>query len=221
MIAPLLLLLGIGTALAEDGVDPNDLGVIQDDEVYVVQRLLYPKTNRVEMGVAAGLAAWDRYLTTPAAQLSIDVHRSEAISFSAALGVGYGLKNSTYRELERDYGIAPYTYRYLGSALFGVAWSPIYAKASVSRTKVVHHDLYGVVRAGATLGTSTIPDGGMAVSPTASFGLGARVFTHRNLALRFEARDDVFLERHSLTDESVLRQRFMVTVGVSFLTEGT
>lgn len=209
------------SAAAQDTVDPVDLGVIQDDEVVVVQRLLYPKSNRVELGLSAGWAAWDKYLTTPSAQLTVDVHRSESIAFSGALGIGYGLKNGTYRELERDYGIAPYTFRYVGSLLFGVAWSPIYAKASLSRKTVVHHDVYGVLRAGATLSTSTIPDGGTPISPTVSLGIGARIFTHRSLAIRLEARDDILYERHKITSDGAIVQRFLVSVGVSFLSEGT
>ncbi len=204
-------------AHAEDPVDPVDLGVIQDDEVVVVQRLLYPKTNRVELGLSGAWAAWDRYMTTPSAQLTVDVHRSESLAFSGALGLGYGLKNGTYRELERDYGVAPYSFRYVGSLLFGVAWSPIYAKASLSRRHVVHHDVYGVLRAGATLSASVIPDGGSPISPTISAGIGARVFTFNNLALRLEARNDMFVERHKLTDESAFGQRFFVSIGISYL----
>ena len=208
-------------ASAQESVDPVDLGIIKDDEVVVVQRLLYPKNNRFEVGLSAGWAAWDRYLTTPSAQLTIDVHRSESLALSMAFGAGYGLKNGTYRELEVDHGIAPYSFRYLGSALAGISWSPIYAKASISRRIVVHHDVYGALRVGATLSSSTIPDGGTPLSPTVSFALGARIFTHNNLAVRLEARDDVFLEHHKLTSDSDLRQRFMVSIGISYLTEGS
>ena len=68
MTLPALAALLLSSALAQDPVDPNDLGVIQDDEVVVVQRLLYPKTNRVELGLSGAWAAWDRYMTTPSAQ---------------------------------------------------------------------------------------------------------------------------------------------------------
>ncbi len=211
-----LALVGLLPALAF-GQDPVDLGVLRQDDVVVVQRMLYPKTDRTEIGAGLAYAAWDRYTTTPALNLGVDLHQSEAVGLSLQLGVGYGLKNGTYRELERVHGVAPYSFRYLGSAMFGVSYSPIYGKISVAKRRVVHHDLYGVARGGVTLERSVIPQGGMPIAPTVSVGVGMRVFTPGNLAIRVEARDDVFFESRKLTGDLAMRQRFWVGLGISQL----
>lgn len=212
----LLALLG-ALPWAARAQDPVDLGVLRQDDVVVVQRLLYPKTDRTEIGAGLGWAAWDRYTTTPALNLGVDLHQSESLGLSLQLGVGYGLKNGTYRELERVHGVAPYSFRYLGSAMFGATWSPIYAKMSVAKRRVVHHDLYALARAGATLERSIIPEGGTPIAPTVSVGVGMRVFTPGNLAIRVEARDDVMLESRKLLGDMALKQRFWVGIGVSQL----
>jgi outer membrane beta-barrel protein len=219
MIHACLALLATATALAAEPepVDPVDLGVVRSEEVVVVQRLLYPKSDRTELGLGLGWAAWERYLTTPSVQLSVDVHRSESLAFSGVLGLGWGLPNGLHNELRRDHDVQPYAFRYLGSLLFGASWSPIYAKASVSRRRVVHHDLFLAARAGATLERSVIPQGGMPVAPTISPAVGARVFLPNGMALRAELRDDIVFERRKLTGDWGVVQRFFVVVGVSAL----
>lgn len=210
-----LLALLSGAALAQETVD---VGVIKESDVRVVQRLLYPKDGRTELGVHLGIMPFDGYLVTPNTQWSFDSHRSESFAIGGVLGLGYGLKNATYRELESPtYGVAPDAYRYLGSALVGVQYSPVYAKMNLNGARILHHDVYGAARAGLSVEQSVIPSGGMAFAPTISLGVGARIFTGDKGALRIELRDDFLVERRDLTQSTHLKQNANLTVGWSIL----
>jgi outer membrane beta-barrel protein len=201
-------------ALAQETLD---VGVIRNDEIAVVQKNLYPKTKRTELGVHAGVMPFDAYLTTPNAQVSVDLHQSDRVGISILAGGGYGLKSGTYRELESiTFGVAPYAFRYLGSALVGAEWAPIYAKMSWDGAHVVHFDVYGVGRAGLSVESSVIPGGGLAFAPTLSPGIGTRFFLNPKTSLRVELRDDLLLEWRDITSSMEFKQNAGVTAGVSF-----
>lgn len=202
-------------ALAQEEVD---VGVLRDEDIDVVQDLLYPKNGRTEVGVHLGWMPFDPLLTTPNLQVSIDHHLSEELAVSALIGGGYGLKTVRHRELEGPaYGIAPYAYRYLASGLVGVTWSPIYAKMAVRQDKVIHYDVYLAGRVGGTLEQSTIPAGGITVAPTLSLGIGARFFLTDGLAVRFEIRDDLMVEFRKLTSAWYFKQNGAIMLGASFM----
>ena len=156
---------------------------------------------------------------TPNAQVSLTLHRSETLALDAVIGAGWGLTSRTYRELEGPrYGIAYYAYRYLGSALVGAQWAPIYGKSSLSYRKVLHHDVYGALRGGVTAESSIIPTGGLsrlALCPTVSAAAGVRVWLNPKQALRFEFRDDFALQRQVLTETWKLKQNVNLLVGLT------
>lgn len=218
-MSPVLLSLVLAGAVAPAYAQETvDIGVIRDDDVAVVQKILYPKEGRTELGVHVGVMPFDAYLTTPNGQLSLALHQSESLAVSIVLGGGYGLKTATYRTLESPaFGVAPYAYRYLGSGLIGVEWSPIYAKLNLSGTRILHFDVYGAARAGVTAESSVIPDGGFFPGPTVSPGLGARVFLGGNKTLHLELRDDLVVEYRKLTQTVHLKQNANVTLGITFL----
>jgi outer membrane beta-barrel protein len=205
---------------AASAADTVDIGIIRDEEITVVQKLLYPKAGRSEIGVHLGVMPFDAYLTTPNAQLTYDQHLSERVGVSLAVGGGWGFKTQVYRTLESPaYGVAPYAYRYLGSALGGVEWSPVYGKLNWNGARISHFDLYLAGRAGLSIESSVIPTGGLAFAPTLSPGIGARVFTGDNLALRVELRDDLLLEYRSLVESFAFKQNANVTVGMTVLSK--
>jgi outer membrane beta-barrel protein len=218
LTAALAALLVGPTASAQETID---LGVIRDDDITVVQKLLYPKEGRAEIGVHAGVMPFDAYVTNAVAQLSYNQHLSERLSISVMGGGGYGFKTAVYKKLESPaYGVAPYAYRYLGGALGGIEWAPIYAKMNVNGSRVIHFDTYLAARAGVTLESSLIAGGGTALSPTLSPGLGSRLFLSKSTALRAEFRDDLMLQKRSLTNETAFKQNANVTLGLTFLTGG-
>lgn len=202
-------------AAAQDTVD---IGVIRDEDITVVQKLLYPKAGRAEIGLHAGVMPFDAYLTTPNGQLSYVQHLSERLAISVIGGGGWGFKTAVYRKLESPaFGVAPYAYRYLGSALGGIEWSPVYAKLNWNGGRVLHFDVYAALRGGVSVESSVIPSGGIAIAPTLSPGLGGRFFLSRGAALKVEIRDDLLIERRALTDSTEFKQNANVTLGLVLL----
>ncbi|HMV69925.1 MAG TPA: outer membrane beta-barrel domain-containing protein [Myxococcota bacterium] len=212
--ALLASLLVAGSAAAQETVD---IGVIKDSDIRVVQNLLYPKTDTIEVGVYLGWMPFDPLVTTPNLQISINRHFSEELSLSAMIGGGYGLKTGRYTELEGPaYGVAPYAFRYLASGLVGVEWAPIYAKMSLGGRRVVHYDIYGAARLGATLEQSVIPAGGVTAAPTLALGIGSRFFVNKGMTVRFEVYDDLLVEYRKLTTDWHFKQNAGVQLGVTF-----
>ncbi len=209
------LLVAPSAALAQESVE---VGILKDEDIEVVQDVLFPKKGRTEIGVALGWMPFDPLVTTPNLDLTIDHHLSETVAISALIGGGYGLKTARYKELEGPaYGVAPYAYRYLASAVVGASWSPIYAKMALNAKKVIHYDIYLAGRVGATLEQSVIPDGGITVAPTLSLGIGARFFVSDGMDVRFEVRDDLLLEYRNLTSAWYFKQNGAVMLGVGFM----
>ena len=196
--------------VASHAQETIDIGTIRNEDVVVVQRLLYPKAGRTAVGLHIGVMPFDAYTITPNAAISFDQHLSEKLAISLIGGVGYGFKTPTYTLLESPtYGVAPYAYRYLGSALLGIEWSPIYAKMNINGARIIHFDTYFSLRGGATLEDSVIPGGGTSIGPTLSPGIGGRLFLGRTGALKIELRDDVpapVAVPHSRRDQPVCRQ---------------
>ena len=205
------------TATTAHAQETVDIGTIAEQDIVVVQRLLFPKNERTEIGGHLGLMAFDPYLITPNVQFSFDKHFSEEVSFSLLAGGGYGLKTATYRRLnEPRFGVEPNAYRYLGSVLAGVAWSPIYAKMNVNAKRIIHHDVYGALRGGVSFESSTIPNGGFFPSPTVSVGIGSRLWFGEDTAIRLELRDDVMVQSRSLEEnKTYIKQNVGVTVGIT------
>ncbi|TNE88829.1 MAG: outer membrane beta-barrel domain-containing protein [Deltaproteobacteria bacterium] len=218
----LLLSLLLSMASAQETVD---IGVLKDSDVQVVQKLLYPKAGRTEFGVHVGYMPFDFATKTPNAQISFQMHSTDSVSVGAWIGAGWGFKSRHYKELEGPtYGVAYNAYRYLGSALVGAEWAPIYGKSSLSYKKVVHHDVYFSGRGGLTVESSLLPSGGtsrLALGPTASVGAGMRFWLSRGSALKFELRDDVQLQRRALTEDWAIKQNVNLTVGYTILGGGS
>jgi outer membrane beta-barrel protein len=213
---PLVLTLVLGTASAQETVD---IGVIKQSDVKVVQKLLYPKEGRTEMGVHLGYMPFDAFTKAPNGQLSFDMHRSETFSFGVVAGAGYGFETPAYNQLETQSGVAYEAYSYLASGLAGVGWAPIYGKMNLDGANILHYDIYGAARAGATLERSHIPTGGMSIAPTISPAIGARFFTGDNGAIRIELRDDFMLEHRMPSDTTHLKQNVNISVGYSILSK--
>lgn len=214
-----------GPALAAEPAAPRadklELGVLENSDLRVVQNQLFTKNGKLELGAHLGWMPFDPLVTTPQAQLSLDSHVREGLSVSVLVGGGYGLKTAKYAELESPaYQVAPYAFRYLASALVGVTASPIYAKMALGPRNVVHYDVYGTARAGATLEQSVVPGGGITVAPTVSLGVGSRFFLSQKTNLRLEFRDDLLVEYRQLTQDWHFKQNAGITLGVTFMSGG-
>lgn len=218
--------LALGTASApahaqDEELKTVDIGVVQDSEVSVVQRLLYPKSKRSELGFHLGWMPFDAFTTTPMGAITFGGHMSETLGWEIGAGGGYGLKNATMRKLEGPaYAVSPDAYRYLASAWGGVQWAPIYAKMNWMGRKVVHHDVYGTATAGATMEQAILPDATLAFAPTIGLGVGMRFFVSDRATVRIQLKDDVLAEFRAKTAETqglFIKQNAAITAGITLL----
>lgn len=218
LLAAAAVLAASSPAFAQETLD---VGVLKDSDISVVQKLLYPKEDALELGFAAGWMPFDPYSTTPMGSVRVAKHFSEYLGVEVDLSGGYGLESATYKELGSEaYGIRPDAYRYLGSITADVQWSPIYAKLNWQGNKVIHHDIYGLAGVGGTLEQAMMPDGTMAFAPAVSLGAGMRFFLKSGDALRFQVRDDLnlqFREKTEAVQGWFLKQNVSLTVGYSIM----
>jgi outer membrane beta-barrel protein len=213
-----IALLGATPAFAQNTVD---VGVINNNDVKIVQKMLYPKAGRLEYGGHLGVMPFDAYTLTPTLALTVAKHFREDMGVEAVIMGGYGFKSSTYKELESPpYGIAPDAYGFLGSVMADFQWSPIYAKMNVAGKRIFHHDIFVTAGLGGTLEQAIQPDASKTVSPTIGASIGFRVFTGKDLAVRVQLRDDLLIQKRvktSDTQSTFLKQNVTLLIGVSKL----
>ncbi len=223
--APIAALAALCISTAAAAQDPVDLGVLRNEELVVVQDKLYRLEGRSELGFAVGVLPFDPYTVAPKVELSYGRHRSDTRAFRVQLGLGYGFKTWTYRELDSPaYGKVPEAYRYLASVLGTLEWTPIYAKMALGPDRILHHDVYVPVTFGLTLEQLVEPDlagDGLkfTAAPTVGAGLGFRVFLPDGRLLRIEARDDVLLEYRPASNTMAIKQNAGIYVGLGLLRE--
>jgi outer membrane beta-barrel protein len=217
-IAALILTTGSPVAHAQNVVD---VGVVKNEDIKIVQKLLYPKAGRNELGAHLVTMPFDAFTFTPAMSLSFARHFRENLGAEGLLTGGYGLKNSHYKQLESPaYGVAPDVYRFIGSAMVDVQWSPIYAKMNVAGRRIFHHDVFLTGGLGVTYEQAIQPDNTNAIAPTLGLGMGARVYTGKDYAVRLQLRDDIMRQKRVKTAETkgwFIKQNVSLMVGVSKL----
>lgn len=210
----MLTLLLASSAFAQE---PVDIGVLKNSDLRVVQKALYTKEDRLELGAALGVMPFDGMTVAPQLALSGTMHLSEQVGVELQLGGGYGFKTGRYVELESPtYGVAVEAYRYLASLQADVQWSPIYAKMNLGNGTILHHDVYLLAGVGGTLEQSVFPSGEITVAPTVPLGIGARVFLNPDTALRVELRDNLMTEYRAQSQTWGFKQNAAVSVGLSF-----
>lgn len=222
MSVSLPLVLGLALSGAANAQDTIDLGVLKNSDISVVQKMLYTKEGRSEVGMHVGVMPFDAYSTTPLAMVSYGMFRTETLGWEANLGLGYGLKSSDYKTLESPmYAVAPDSYRYLASLSGDVQWSPIYAKLSLAGARVLHFDVYGLAGLDLSVKDSMVlPDFEIAVAPGGVLGIGGRFYLNKNAAVRVQLRDEIVAEIRTPTEAGVaMRHQVSVTAGFAMLSK--
>ena len=214
-IIPFALAAGLTWSADASAQNAVDVGVIQNQDVKVVQKLLYPKANRFEYGAQLGVQPFDAYTIAPVAAATVAYHFREDMGIEGVFTGGYGMKSGTYKELEAPpYGVAPDAYRFLGSAMVDFQYSPIYAKMNVAGQRIFHHDVFVTGGMGMTLEQAIQPDSTKAFSPTFGLGVGVRVFTGKDMAIRLHLRDDFVIQKR---DKSADKQGTYLKQNVAFM----
>lgn len=213
----LLASLALAAEPAAPPVAPVDIGVLKNSDIRVVQKVLYTKEDRLELGAALGIMPFDGFTVAPQLAVSGTTHLSEQIGIELQIGGGYGFKTARYELLESPtYGVAVEAYRYLASVQGDIQWSPIYAKMNLGNGTILHHDVYLLAGLGATLEQSVFPSGEITIAPTIPIGVGARVYLNPNTALRVELRDNLMVENRVQSGTWAFKQNAAFSVGLAF-----
>ena len=198
-----------------------DIGSLKNTEIKVVQKILYTKSGKTEMGAHFGLMPFDAYTITPKVDFTYGQHLDENLMWEGGLGLGYGLKNGTFSELEGpSYGVTPDAYRYLSSVYASMQYSPIYAKMTYDGARILHHDIYFLGGASLTIEQAFMEDATVAVSPGVSLGAGARVFLPSGDVIRVQLKDDIIFQERAktaLVQGIYLKQNMTISVGYTLL----
>ena len=218
LFSSLSLILFSHAAHAQETID---IGSLKNTEIKVVQKILYTKAGKTEMGAHLGLMPFDAYTITPKIDLTYGQHLDETLMWEGGLGLGYGLKNGTFSELEGpSYGITPDAYRYLSSVHASMQYSPIYAKMTYVGARILHHDIYFLGGASLTIEQAFMEDATISVSPGVSLGAGARVFLPNGDVIRVQLKDDIIFQERAktaLVQGIYLKQNMMISVGYTLL----
>lgn len=202
-----------------------DVGALQNKDFKVVQKQLYDKENLREVAIHGGVMPFDAFSVTPKLDVTYANYLSESMAWEVAVGAGYGFKNSNFKQLEGPaYGIEPDVYRYLTSVIGDIQWAPIYAKMAMNGQNIFHYDVYGIGGGGLTLEQSIIPSEesnglDLSLSPTATLGVGSRIFLANGSTVRVQLRDDFLLQRREKTKDTqafYLKQNITISVGYTF-----
>lgn len=181
-------------AAAAFAADTIDIGVLKNSELKVVQKQLYTKESKIELGASIG-AVMDGFTIAPALTLGGAYHTSDAFAIELQLGGGYGLETGFTTLLEGPaYGVAVEANRYLASGELDVQYTPIYAKMNFFGKRVVHYDVYGLIGAGVMLEQSVLPSADISVAPAIPVGIGARFWMGTGSFIRVEVKDQVCIE---------------------------
>ena len=217
-----MLLLTVSLALA---ADPVDVGVIKNSDIKVVQRVLYTKDGKLELGAGLGVLPFDGLTTAPMLALSGTMNLSEMVGVEVQVAGGYGLPTERWLWLD-SFGVDVESYRYLTSVQGDVQWSPIYAKMNLFGKKILHHEYYLLAGAGLTLEQSMIQDDAtgafpLALAPTLPVGVGTRIWVGDKLVIRGELRDSLMIERRKMSQTTAFKQNAAIMIGVGLYTGGS
>jgi outer membrane beta-barrel protein len=202
--------------------DTLDLGTLKNEEITVVQKLLYPKAGRTELHFMLGAngMAFEPWMVAPKIEVGFGQHMSENLGWQLAVGAGYGIGTAAYREVSGvAYGIAPEAYRYLGEVTAGVTWSPVYGKMNWQGQRILHNDVYVPIVAGLTVEQLAWGEKHLSFGPTVGVGVGMRIFQGDNNVIRLELRDDVVLQNRKQSGTMRIKQNVGLHVGFSRLGE--
>ena len=97
LVLMVLTLTAPSAVLAQDSIVPVDLGLLRDEEIAVVQKILYTMEGRSELGIHLGIMPFDPYTTAPVANVTYGRHRSETLGWEVALGAA--LVSAAYEKL--------------------------------------------------------------------------------------------------------------------------
>ena len=207
-------------------VKVEEVGVLANEDIRVVQKMIYVKKGHHEVGFMLTTQPWDAYTGGVMLGFNATLNPAENIGVEFMLQGGYGFANGHYRDVSflgtnirgELTGLAADARRQLAGGSINLVWSPIYAKLAWGTKAVVHFDVYGTIGVHGYLTQQLDVDGGLGAAAGPSLGIGLKFFLSRMAALKIDLRDHISLESRRYTGKFTARNNFQFGIGVSFFT---
>jgi outer membrane beta-barrel protein len=215
--ALLCVLLSVPAAWAQDDEEGGSL----KDRIKGVSGKLYLKSGRLELTLLplTSVSLNDAFYQKLGGGLQLAYHFSDAwaLGLTGTYSLNLDSGNATY------YGRQGESIPYAGKRtyLFSLEgmWAPLYGKISVAAEWTLHFDTYLLVGLGGIGGEQTSSAGDSSFGVAATFGLGARLFFLRWLALRLEFRDYLLFNdkvTFGTQEKADVQNQLMINIGLSF-----
>ena len=207
-------------------VKVEEVGVLANEDVRVVQKMLFTKKGHHEVGFLLTTQPWDAYTAGFMLGFDATLNPSENVGVEIAVQGGYGFANGHYRDISflatnirgELTGLAADARRQLVGGSLNLVWSPIYAKLAWGGRKVLHFDVYGTLGLHGYLTQQMDVDGKLGGIVGPSLGVGLKFFLGKGVALKVDLRDHISLESRRYTGKFTARNNFQFGLGLAFQT---
>ena len=203
-------------------VKVEEIGVLQNEDVRVVQKMLYVKKGNHEVGFMVTTQPWNAYVGGVMAGLNVTFNPLEQLGVELAVMGGYGWGNGHWQDVTFLAGETSLTGlgtdagRQLAGGYINVVWSPIYGKIAWGGRKVAHFDIYATLGAHGFLAQRLEAEESFRALAGPSVGIGVKLFLSPKAALKIDLRDHISLETRTYTGKFTARNNFQFGIGVAF-----
>ena len=180
----------------------------EDDDIVVIQQRPFIRKGRFELSPFFAVATNETLFLHLGAGVVANYHILENLFVGGSYVKYFTFETDLFDEVQEDYRVYPELWEL--DFFFGVhvAYAPIYGKAIVANSAIVHYDVYLIAGAGVT--RTSLTDW----APTGNFGVGTRFFLTRWLTLNLEVQDYIFQEEFNAGSRVI--NNVMFHVGLSF-----
>jgi outer membrane beta-barrel protein len=211
----------------------EDVGVLRNEDVRVVQKNLFVKKDRPELGFMILGQPWDVYVGGVMAGFNLTLNPAEQAGFELMVQGGYGWGTGHFRDVSylgqsaggALTGLASDAARELLGGSVNLVLSPIYAKLAWGGRRVLHFDVYLTLGGHGFLAQRLDP---RAVGANGSdlrglagpsLGAGLKFFLSQKTALKIDLRDHMSFEVREYTGRFTLRNNWQIGIGLAFYTK--
>jgi outer membrane beta-barrel protein len=186
----------------------GDIGSIQNEEIFVIQKKFFPKQGRHEItaGILGGIPL-DTFSVSIVGGMAYAYHFHQSWAWEVGhVLFGRNFATNSTRALEQN-NKRPELIQPAVLLSSAVLWSPVYGKIAFNQNTIYHWDTYFIL------------GGGMSISeesraPAGVIGLGVRFFLNRWLSTKLEFRDYMYMEKQYVFSNSNANTKATVEGGV-------
>ncbi len=212
----------------EEIVKPEEVGVLKNEDVLVVQRVLYPHAGRTEIGFHLAGHFFDPYVVGVLGGFDMTHFFKETGGLHIQICGGYGGSNQHHQDLTSNifsdvgYTLGNDARRLLAGVTVAAELIPAYAKYNFFGKRVFHNDLYvllgGTVYLGQGILTRSRDASQLRIVPGPMFGIGFRIFAGPKTNISLDIRDNISFEQRAFSQSLGVRNNVVFGVRIGGFT---